>query len=153
MRPSASFNSVAWRPLSSVKTFRSTLPGRYGHGLGFVTKNFGKRNGALTHNLAQLVTDLFMRLVNAVEKSLDASISTSERDCPALRQQSVGEPTDNQSDDTRSTVKPAASSRPTTSSIDAASFASHTTSIIVSFAGSWVKIRLWRMSMTLTPAS
>jgi hypothetical protein len=31
-----------------VKTFRSTLPGRYGHGLGFVTKNLGKRNGALT---------------------------------------------------------------------------------------------------------
>jgi hypothetical protein len=27
---------------------RSTLPSRYGHGLGFVTKNFGKRNGALT---------------------------------------------------------------------------------------------------------
>src|SRR5881398_488221 len=48
MRPSASFSSLAWRPLSSVNTFRSTLPGRYGHGLGFVTKNLGKRNGALT---------------------------------------------------------------------------------------------------------
>jgi hypothetical protein len=31
-----------------VNTFRSTLPGKYGHGLGFVTKNFGKRKGALT---------------------------------------------------------------------------------------------------------
>src|SRR3954452_20991821 len=48
MRPKASFNSLAWRPGSSVKTFRSTLPGKYGHGLGFVTKNFGKRKGALT---------------------------------------------------------------------------------------------------------
>src|SRR3954453_7891693 len=48
MRPKASFNSLAWRPVSSVKTFRSTLPGKYGHGLGFVTKNFGKRKGALT---------------------------------------------------------------------------------------------------------
>src|SRR3954447_17782912 len=48
MRPNASFSSDAWRPLSSVNTFRSTLPGRYGHGLGFVTKNFGKRKGALT---------------------------------------------------------------------------------------------------------
>src|SRR6476661_6215231 len=48
MRPRASFNSLEWRPLSSVKTFRSTLPGKYGHGLGFVTKNFGKRKGALT---------------------------------------------------------------------------------------------------------
>src|SRR3954447_2012251 len=48
MRPRASFSSLAWRPVSSVKTFRSTLPGKYGHGLGFVTKNFGKRKGALT---------------------------------------------------------------------------------------------------------
>src|SRR6059058_4366384 len=48
MRPKASFNSLAWRPVNSVKTFRSTLPGKYGHGLGFVTKNFGKRKGALT---------------------------------------------------------------------------------------------------------
>jgi hypothetical protein len=38
-----------------VKTFRSTLPGRYGHGLGFVTKNFGKRKGALTRDLTQIV--------------------------------------------------------------------------------------------------
>src|SRR3954469_10496960 len=89
MRPSASFNSVAWRPLSSVKTFRSTLPGRYGHGLGFVTKNFGKRKGALTHDLAQMVTDLFMRLVNAVEKSLGAAISTDDRSCPGVRQDLV----------------------------------------------------------------
>jgi hypothetical protein len=42
IRPSASFNSLACRPESSVKTFRSTLPGRYGHGDGFVTKNLGK---------------------------------------------------------------------------------------------------------------
>jgi hypothetical protein len=27
------------------------LPGKYGHGLGFVTKNFGKRKGALTRDL------------------------------------------------------------------------------------------------------
>src|SRR5206468_13031290 len=47
IRPSASLNSLAWRPLSSVNTFRSTLPARYGHGLGLVTKNLGKRNGAL----------------------------------------------------------------------------------------------------------
>jgi len=32
------------------------LPGRYGHGLGFVTKNFGKRNGALTRDLTPIVT-------------------------------------------------------------------------------------------------
>ena len=69
MRPSASFNSLAWRPVSSVKTFRSTLPGRYGHGLGFVTKNFGKRKGALTRDLTQMVTQPFMRLVNANEKA------------------------------------------------------------------------------------
>jgi hypothetical protein len=31
-----------------VNTFRSVLPGRYGHGLGAVTKNRGKRNGAVT---------------------------------------------------------------------------------------------------------
>src|SRR3954454_16377797 len=48
IRPRASFNSLAWRPVSSVKTFHSTLTGNYGHGLGFVTKNFGKRKGALT---------------------------------------------------------------------------------------------------------
>jgi hypothetical protein len=46
-----------------VNTFRSTLPGKYGHGDGFVTKNLGKRNGAL------MVSLLFMRLVNAVEKT------------------------------------------------------------------------------------
>src|SRR4249919_4159508 len=86
MRPSASLSSVAWRPLSSVKTFRSTLPGRYGHGLGFVTKNFGKRNGALTRDLTQVVSRLFMRLVNADEKSLDAPFSNESDLCPAERQ-------------------------------------------------------------------
>jgi hypothetical protein len=56
-------SSLAFRPVSSVNTFRSTLPGKYGHGEGFVTKNLGKRNGAL------MVSPLFMRLVNALEKS------------------------------------------------------------------------------------
>src|SRR5689334_24889032 len=87
MRPRASLSSLAWRPLSSVKTFRSTLPGRYGHGLGFVTKNFGKRNGALNPGrLAQIVTQLFMRPVNADEKSLGPSFSTEVRQCPARGQ-------------------------------------------------------------------
>src|SRR5437763_267808 len=35
--------------MTKVRTgVRSTLPGRYGQGLGFVTKNFGNRKGALT---------------------------------------------------------------------------------------------------------
>jgi hypothetical protein len=34
--------------LSSVNTLRSLRPGRYGHGLGLVTKNLGKRTGAVT---------------------------------------------------------------------------------------------------------
>ena len=41
----------------------------------------------------------------------------------------------------------------TTSSIAVASRASHSTSIIVSLAGSRLKIRLWLISMMLTPAS
>jgi len=48
------------------------LPGSYGHGLGFVTKNFGKGMGALTRDLTQMVSRLFMLLVNANEKSSDA---------------------------------------------------------------------------------
>src|SRR6476469_7703460 len=79
--PSASFSSLAWRPLSSVKTFRSTLPGRYGHGFGFVTKNLGKRKGALTRT-SLIVARLFMLPVNAEEKSSDASISTDCGRCP-----------------------------------------------------------------------
>src|SRR6476469_2393074 len=59
IRPSASLSSLACRPLSSVNTFRSTLPGRYGHGLGFVTKNFGKRNGALTPALSNGYATLY----------------------------------------------------------------------------------------------
>ena len=35
-------------PLSSVNTFRSTLPGRYGHGRRVGHEELGKRNGALT---------------------------------------------------------------------------------------------------------
>src|SRR5690348_4464523 len=97
MRPSASLSSLACRPLSSVKTFRSTLPGRYGHGLGFVTKNLGNRNGALTRRLTQMVTQLFMRLVNADEKSLDAPISTEFDHCPVERQENVVRMTRNQS--------------------------------------------------------
>src|SRR5690242_21303035 len=97
MRPKASLSSLAWRPESSVKTFRSTLPGRYGHGLGLVTKNLGKRNGALTRHLTQMVTQLFMRLVNADEKSLGASNSTESDHCPAKRQESVTLVTRNQS--------------------------------------------------------
>jgi hypothetical protein len=58
------------------------LPGKYGHGLGFVTKNFGKRKGALTHDLVQMVTQPFMRLVNAEGKSLDASIPGEFDQCP-----------------------------------------------------------------------
>src|SRR4029078_13323880 len=53
----------------------------------------------------------------------------------------------NQSRDARSTLNPAPSSRATTSSIDCGSRASHSTSIIVSFAGSRVKMRLWLISM------
>src|SRR5213075_718201 len=69
MRPRASLSSPALRPLSSVNTFRSTLPGRYGHGDGLVTKNLGKRNGALTPSgLPQMVTKVFMLVVNAQEK-------------------------------------------------------------------------------------
>src|SRR5690348_2943570 len=82
MRPSASLSSLECRPVSSVKTFRSTLPGRYGHGLGFVTKNFGKRNGALTRRPHALVTQTFMRLVNAEEKSWIESISSEGARCP-----------------------------------------------------------------------
>src|SRR3569833_51309 len=99
MRPRASLSSLECRPVSSVKTFRSTLPGRYGHGLGFVTKNFGKRKGALTRDLTQLVTQPFMRLVNAEGKASDASISTACGQCPGKRQESVGEATQNQSSD------------------------------------------------------
>src|SRR3954452_11770311 len=83
MRPKASLSSAAWRPLSSVNTFRSTLPGRYGHGLGLVTKNLGKRNGALNPGrLAQVVTGLFMRLVNAEEKSWGTPFSIEGVNCP-----------------------------------------------------------------------
>src|SRR5689334_20705921 len=103
MRPSASFNSLAWRPLSSVKTFRSTLPGRYGHGLGFVTKNLGKRKGALTRDLSQMVTDLFMRLVNAVEKSSGPSFSTGCGHCPDVRHALCREGDRTQSSEDRST--------------------------------------------------
>src|SRR5215213_5266906 len=70
MRPKASFSSLALRPFSSVNTFRSTLPGMYGQGDGFVTKNLGKRNGALTSTRPPKVTELFMRPVNAEEKTL-----------------------------------------------------------------------------------
>src|SRR6476469_9159563 len=83
IRPSASLSSLACRPLSSVNTFRSTLPGRYGHGLGFVTKNLGKRNGALTRPPHSIVTQRFMLPVNAEEKTLAASNSTDGRQCPA----------------------------------------------------------------------
>src|ERR1044071_142500 len=101
MRPKDSLSSLAWRPLSSVKTFRSTLPGRYGHGLGFVTKNLGKRNGALTRPPHSIVTQTFMLPVNAEEKTLAASISTDGGDnVPQLNMP--------QSRRARSTRKPAA---------------------------------------------
>src|SRR5438270_3606717 len=93
-----------------------------------------------------IVTQLFMLLVNAEEKTLDAGFSPEGGPCP-------GEGHRNQSSDARSTRKPAASSRATTSSIDCGSRASHSTSIIVSLAGRRVKMRLWLISMTLTPAS
>src|SRR5258708_40207656 len=84
MRPNASLSSAAWRPLSSVNTFRSTLPGRYGHGLGLVTKNLGKRNGALTPGcLAAMVSGLFMRLVNAEEKTWGTPFSMGAVNCPS----------------------------------------------------------------------
>src|SRR6476661_8456155 len=83
MRPNASLSSLACRPLSSVNTFRSTSPGRYGHGLGFVTKNLGKRNGALTRPPHSIVTQTFMLRVNAEEKTLAAANSTDDRQCPA----------------------------------------------------------------------
>ena len=87
MRPSASLSSLEWRPESSVKTFRSTLPGRYGHGDGFVTKNLGKRNGALNPGrLAQMVTKLFMRLVNAEGKTWEAAILINVGACPSKGQ-------------------------------------------------------------------
>src|SRR4249919_1801356 len=154
MRPSASFSSLAWRPLSSVNTFRSTLPGRYGHGDGLVTKNLGKRKGALNPGcLAQLVTKSFMRLTNAEGKSWEPSISLEGVNCPPEGQALAVTTERNQSRDARSTLNPAASSRVTTSSIDCGSRASHSTSINVSLAGRLEKMRLWLISSTLTPAS
>src|SRR5690348_10032574 len=99
MRPSASLSSLAWRPVSSVKTFRSTLPGRYGHGLGFVTKNFGKRKGALTQDLAGMVTNLFMRLVNAEGKTWISSISMECCRCPGKGQTKGGRRRDSAAQD------------------------------------------------------
>src|SRR3982751_2726349 len=84
MRPSASLSSLAWRPESSVNTFRSTLPGRYGHGDGLVTKNLGKRNGALTRDPLLMVTRVFMRLVNAEEKTLGAAKRVNVGRCVEL---------------------------------------------------------------------
>jgi hypothetical protein len=70
-----------------VNTFRSTLPGRYGHGDGFVTKNLGKRNGALNPGrLAGMVTQLFMRLVNAEEKGWCDAIVINVDACPSKGQ-------------------------------------------------------------------
>ena len=43
MRESASVIAVAFDPLISVNTFRSSRPGMYGHGAGAVTKKRGKR--------------------------------------------------------------------------------------------------------------
>ena len=141
------------RPVSSVKTFRSTLPGRYGHGLGFVTKNFGKRKGALTRDLSQMVTQPFMRLVNANEKSSGATYSTGLRCCPAGRQEScpsVGESVQlGAFDPEAGSLRVARRHRRWSRE----SRASHSTSMTVSLAGSALKIRLWRISMTLAPAS
>ena len=125
------------------KTFRSTLPGT--QGLGLVTKNLGKRNGALTRPASSKVTNVFMRLVNAVEKSLEPQFRQKDN-CPEIgRSGSV--------ERGALDLESGGSSRATTSSIALASLASHSTSITVSLAGSRVKIRLWLISMMLTPAS
>ena len=67
------------RPLSSVNTLRSALPGRYGQGDGVRHEETRKAEGC-AHRLTSLewFRDLFMRLVTP-KKRVRAAISTDAR--------------------------------------------------------------------------
>src|SRR3954447_10791302 len=125
-------------PLDLAREIRARA--RVGH------KEFGKAEWCAHPRPRSIVTHTFMLPVNAEEKSLDAHFSTDGAGIVPAGDK-------NQSSSARSTLNPAASSRATTSSIACGSRASHSTSIIVSLAGRLVKIRLWWISSTLTPAS
>ena len=99
---------------------------------------------------SKMVTKLFMRLVNAEEKTLLSEKRVKATDCPAEGQLRVnailveGGPVD---------VEAGVFQPRTSVSIACESRASHSTSMTVSLAGSRVKMRWWLTSMMLTPHS
>src|SRR6188768_2587210 len=85
MRPSASLSASACGPLSSVNTFRSVFPARYGHGAGLVTKKRGKRTGAVTLQavLVQAFQQCYVEAVPA-ENRINHKFARLERYFPHI---------------------------------------------------------------------